>query len=272
MEAWMRGPIGLAWLGCVLLAAPCPVAAQHLDVTVFAGSAFPVLDGRLVLRAPSVPSLPGVDVTASRTPELRTDGGPVFGGAVAVELGVLGIEGRLDATRVGFDAVGARYDLRSTGPPVPPLTGSVAIGDGRFDLRRLQLVSVNLRVRTPGFFGFMASGGVSYLPDIRITGSVPVDVQLVGLPVLPSLHPRLTLVATPDQSAHRWGVNGGAGIRVGGKLALIAEARIFYFRSYNLRFVMDDPLPFLNELVSSVDSIRFEPVILNGQVGLSYRF
>ncbi|RPJ84366.1 MAG: hypothetical protein EHM13_04660, partial [Acidobacteria bacterium] len=73
------------FFACVALFAPRVALAQHLDVTVFAGRAFPVLDGNLVLRAPSVPSLPGVDVTATGTPELRTDGGPVFGVAVALE-------------------------------------------------------------------------------------------------------------------------------------------------------------------------------------------
>lgn len=268
----MRRLITLAGLVCAVLAAAGPAAAQHVDVTVFLGRAFPILDGRLVLRAPSVPSLPGVEVTASQTPELRTDGGPVFGGAVTLEFGVLGVEGRLDATRVGFDVTGARYDLRAIAPPYTGLTGTVTIGDGRFDLRRLGLVSLNLRLRTPGYVGLVASGGLSYLPDIQVNGSVPVNVQLAGLPVLPALQPQLTVVATPDQSAHRWGLNAGAGIRVGGRVSFIAEARVFYFRSYKLQFAMNDPLPFLNELVASIDAIRFEPVFVNAQAGLAFRF
>jgi glycerol uptake facilitator-like aquaporin len=196
----------------------------------------------------------------------------VFGTAVAFEVGILGIEGRWDATHVGFDAAGARYDFRPTGPSSPALAGSLAIGDGRFDLRRLDLVSVNLRVRTPGFVGFIASGGLSYLPDIQIEGSLPIDAQLLGLPVLPSLQPRLALVATPEQAAHRWGVNGGAGIRVGGRLSFIAEARLFYFGSYDLHFVMDDPFPLVNDLVAGIGTIRFNPIILNAQAGLTFRF
>lgn len=259
-------------LSCVLFAGPAPVAAQHLDVTVFAGAAYPIFDGRLVLRAPGVPSIPGFEVTANRTPELRTDGGPVVGGAVALEFGLVAIEARLDTTRVGFDAAGARYDFRSVGPAFPSLTGSVAIGDGRFDLRRLDLVSFNLRLRTPGFVGFLASGGLSYLPDIRVTGSVPIDVEIVGLPVLPSLQPRLTLVATPDQSAHRWGVNAGAGLRLGGRLSFVAEARLFYFRSYDLRFATGDAFPLVSDLIASIAPIQFNPIFLNAQAGLSFRF
>jgi hypothetical protein len=267
----MRRPVALASLLCTL-AFPSLSSAQHLDVTVFVGAAFPVFDGRLVVRATGVPRITGYDVTASGTPELRLDGGGVFGTAVAVDFGVLGIEGRWDGTRVGFDATGARYDVRPSGAASPNLAGSVSIGDGRFDLERLDLISFNLRVRTSGVVGFIASGGLSYLPDIRIDGSVPVAAELLGLPVLPALQPRLSLVATPEQSAHRWGVNGGAGIRVGGRLSAIAEARLFYFGSYDLRFVMDDPLPLVNDLVAGIGQIHFHPIIVNAQAGLSFRF
>jgi len=265
-------PAAAAGVVGLLLAAAAPATAQHLDVTGFVGGAFPIFDGRLVLRASGVPTIPGFDITATRTPELRIDGGAVFSAAVALEFGVLAIEGRWDATEVGFDATGARYDFRTTGPPFPALAGSVAIRDGRLDIERLDLVSINLRVRTPGFVGVIASGGLTYLPDIRVTGSVPIEAQILGLPVLPSLQPRLALVATPNQSAHRWGVNGGVGIRVGGRLSFVAEARLFYFRSYELHFVMDDPLPLVDDLVAGIGTITFEPVILNAQAGLTFRF
>lgn len=255
-----------------LVVSPTFASGQHLDLTVFAGGAFPILDGRLVIRASGVPGVPGYDVTASGTPELQLDGGAVFGTAVALDFGPLGIEGRWDATGVGFDARGARYSVTPAAASSPQLAGSVTLGDGRFDLRRLHLISINLRVRTPGPVGLLASGGLSYLPDIQITGSVPVAAEVLGLPVLPSLQPRLTLVATPEQSAHRWGVNAGAGIRVGGRVSLIAETRIFYFKSYDLRFAMNDALPLVSELVNGIRTIRFNPIILNAQAGLSFRF
>ncbi|RPJ69773.1 MAG: hypothetical protein EHM24_17600, partial [Acidobacteria bacterium] len=124
---------------------------------------------------------------------------------MALEFGVLAIEGRLDATNVGFDVRGARYDLRATQPPLQGLTASLAVGNGRLDVQRLNLVSVNLRLRTPGPIGIIASGGLSYLPDIEVTGSVPLDVQINGEPVLPTFQPGLTLVATPEQAGNRWG-------------------------------------------------------------------
>jgi hypothetical protein len=251
---------------------PMAAGAQHLDVTVFAGGAFPVYDERLVLRAPSVPSLPGVEVTTSGTPELETDGGPVFGGAIAIEGGIVAFEARLDATEIGFDVRGARYDLRATRPPFQGASGSVAIGDGRLDAERLNLLSLNLRLRTPGPVGLQVSGGATYLPEITVTGSVPLAVQIDGLGVLPGVQPRLRLLAAPGQSEQRWGVNAGAGLRIGGRVALVAEARVFYFHEYELRFAVEDAPSFVNELLATIEPVRLEPVIVSAQAGLSFRF
>ena len=180
------------WLGTmllVLMATTRPALAQGFDVTFFLGSAFPVYDERLTLR-PGAPSLPGVDVDVVGTPELKADGGLVFGGAVAFELGIFGIEGRVDATDVDMDVTGARYDLRATVPPFQGLTGSLTLGDGRLDGDRLYLLSLNGRLRTPGPVGFVASGGVSYLPEIAFSGTIPMSAQLAGIPVLPGTEVR----------------------------------------------------------------------------------
>lgn len=261
---------------CVAFIAGClafPASAHaEWDLTIFLGRAFPTFDERLVLR-PSIPSLPEVDVTVDRIPELRTDGGPVFGVALAVEAGVLGIEGRVDATDVGFDFTGARYELRATTPPFQGLAGSAELGDGRFDVERLYLLSLNLRLRTPGPVGLVASGGLSYLPEVSISGTVPTSIQIAGVPSLPILAPPLQLTAAPDESSHRFGVNGGAGLRIGGdRIALMAEARVFYFREYELRFGVGGAPAVIDDLLSSIDPVGFEPVIVNAQAGLVIRF
>lgn len=255
---------------CVVL--PSSARAQGVDFTFFLGRAFPVYDDRLTLRA-SVPSLPGVEITSSDILEISTDGGLVFGGAVGFELGILALEGRLDATQVGFDSTSARYDLRATQAPFTGLTGSVTFGAGRFDAERLYLLSGNVRLRTPGPVSLVASGGVSLLPDITITGSAPLSLELAGLPLTPGFDPRLRLRGAPGESQHRVGVNGGAGLRIGGgRLALMAEARVFYFREYELRFAVDDTPGFIASLLNSIDPVRFEPVIVNAQVGLVVKF
>lgn len=268
----VRGVLSVCLAGMLWQAAAAPARAQGVDVTVFVGQAYPVYDERLTLRPPS-PSLPGVDVSVAGDPELRADGGLVFGGAIAFELGVLGIEGRLDAVDVGFDLRGARYDLVATQPPFAGLTGSLTLGDGRLDADRLYLISGNLRLRTPGPVGLVASGGVSLLPDITISGSTPLGFEIGGVPPIPGLDPRLRLRAVPGESGHRVGVNGGAGLRIGaGPIAVQAEVRAFYFREYELRFAVDGAPAFVSDLLDSIDVVRFEPVIVNAQAGLVFRF
>jgi hypothetical protein len=245
--------------------------AQGGDLTLFLGSAYPVYDDRLTLR-PSTPSLPGAEITVTGNPELRATGGLVVGGALAFEIGVFGIEGRLDSTALGFDLAGARYDLRATSGPLQGLTGAIIVGDGEFDAERVHLLSINARLRTPGPIGLVASGGFSFLPDVTIGGSVPLSVQIAGLP-LPPVEPRLFLRAAPGESDHRYGINGGAGLRIGGdRVAFMAEVRAFYFREYELRFAVEGAPEIVEELLERVDSIRFEPVIVNANAGLVFRF
>lgn len=268
----MRRMLVLATCAMAALLGTAPRAAgQGIDLTVFAGRVFPIYDERLTLR-PSSPSLPGVDITVAGSPILRADGGPVFGAALAFELGIFGIEGRLDATEVGLEFTGARYDLRGTEPPFQDLTAAITLSPGRFDADRISLLSLNARLRTPGPIGLVASGGVSYLPDIRVTGSLPLSLQAPGLPSLPGLDPGLTLRATPGESQHRFGVNGGAGLRVGGRIALMAEARGFYFREYELRFGTDTGPELLDDLLAGAAPVRFRPVFVNAQVGLVFKF
>jgi hypothetical protein len=269
----MRRPLAL---GALLLSMWCVAApdahAGQIDLTVFLGRAYPVYDERLVIR-PSSPSLPGVDIDVSGDPLIRTDGGLVLGAALAFEFGILGIEGRIDGTEIGFDVSGARYDLRATQPPFTGLTGSIAIGDGRFDADRFYLLSGNVRLRTPGPIGLVVSGGVSFLPDVTISGSVPLTVRIDGLPVLPGIEPQLRLRVAPGESEHRVGINGGAGLRLGGgALALMAEVRAFYFRAYDLRFDAAGAPDFVARFVESTDVVSFRPVIVNAQMGLVIKF
>ncbi len=254
----------------VVLAIGGRAEAQGVDLTFFVGGAFPIYDERLSLR-PSTPAVPGVDIGVVGLPLLEADGGPVFGGALAFEFGVLGIEGRLDATEVGFAFTGAHYNLRGTQPPFEDLTASITISDGRFDADRIPLLSVNARLRTPGPVALVVSGGLSYLPDVSVTGSIPLRVEIPGIPSLP-VDPKLRLVAVPGQSDHRWGVNGGAGLRIGGRVALMGEVRVFYFREYELRFETENGADILDELLAGLAPVRFEPVFVNAQAGVIFRF
>jgi hypothetical protein len=243
-----------------------------MDLTLFLGRAYPVYDERLTIR-PSAPSLPGVEVTVSGDPLLRADGGLVVGGALAFEWGVFGIEGRVDGTEVALDFSGATYDLRATQPPFTGLSGRVTLGSGSFEIDRFWLLSGNVRLRTPGPIGIVVSGGVSLLPELSTSGSVPVSIDIAGLTLLQGVTPRLHVRAAPGESEHRIGVNGGAGLRLGGdRVALMAEIRGFYFRDHELRFELDDVPDFLETLVEGVETIRFQPIIVNAQAGLVFKF
>jgi hypothetical protein len=267
MRSRSAGSLLLA--GLALLATPRPLFSQGVDFTLWLGRAYPVIDELLTLR-PSPPVLPGLDITESGRLEIRAAGGLVLGAALGVEVGILGIEARVDATDVGLNLRGTRYDLRAQAP-FDELTGRVVLGDGRFDVERLYLVSVNGRVRTPGAVSLGASGGLSYLPDIVITGSAPVAVEGPAFPDA-GIQPRLRLRTAPGEPRHRFGVNGGVGLRAGRRVSLAGEVRVFYFREHRLRFDAEGvPWP-ASELLERADLIGFEPVFVNGQVGLAFRF
>jgi hypothetical protein len=118
----------------------------------------------------------------------------------------------------------------------------------------------------------VASGGLTYLPDVSITGSAPLSVEIGGVS-LPGLDPRVRLRAAPGESGHRFGLNGGAGLRVGGsRVAVVGEVRVFYFRDYELRFGVDGAPIELDEVLASLAPIEFDPIIVNAQVGLVFRF
>jgi hypothetical protein len=261
----------VATCALIVLAGSGSAAAQSVDLTFFIGQAFPIYDERLTLRPPA-PTVPGVDVSVVGSPVIEADGGPIFGGALAIEWGVLGIEGRLDTIALGLDVTGARYDLRGTQPPFSGLSGSITVSDGRFDADRIPILSANARIRSPGPVALVVSGGLSYLPDVTVTGTVPLRLDLSGIPALPGFSPQLTLRAVPGQSEHRWGVNGGAGLRLGGRVGFIGEVRVFYFREYELRFGTENDFPILDQLLAGLASVRFDPVFVNAQAGVTFRF
>lgn len=252
-----------------LLALAPSASAQVIEGTIFGGVAFPFYDERLTI---GNPTFPGVEVTVPGSPSIRADGGAVFGGVIAASWGHLGIEGRVDGPQLSLDFSGARYDLLGTGFPFQGLTASIRLSEGRFDVNRIPLLSINGRFSTPGRIAFVASGGFSYLPDITVTGSIPLAVDAPALPGLPAFDAGLALRASPGQSGHRLGVNGGAGIRVGGRVALTAELRGFYFGEYDLRFSSEAGDELIDELLAEAAPVSFRPVFVNALIGVSFRF
>ena len=116
------------------------------------------------------------------------------------------------------------------------------------------------------------------------------QLHCVGRPQLPARHPhqwfraggcgdlrpaRAALAAAaagatsprPNRPDIAGASTAARGLRVGGRVSFIAETRLFYFRSYDLHFVMEDALPLVNDLVAGIGTIRFNPIILNAQAG-----
>jgi hypothetical protein len=263
--------LSIIMCAAALWIAPSSAFAQGGDVTFFIGAAYPLDRERFTLR-PSTPSIPGADVTVTGDPALRAGGGLVVGGAAAFEFGVLGIEGRLDTMTLDFDLTGARYDLRGNAAPFQGLTAAVTIGDGDLESNRIKILSVNARLRTPGPISLVASGGFSYLPDVNFEGTVPISVQAFGVPVAGDRLP-LRLAVSRSDSNHRYGINGGAGLRVGGAhVAVIGEVRAFYFQDYELTFAADNAPGLVSDLLQQIPTITFDPIVVNAQAGLVLRF
>jgi len=261
----VRGLTVALGLGTALLT-PMRALAQGGDVTFFGGYAYPTYSQQFVFRTPTIPSLPGAEIQPEGDLVLDAKGGPVFGAAAAFELGgFFAIEGRFDSTAIELESSGVRYTVSGA------LSGAVTIGDGPIDVDRLNLLSLNLRLRTPGVVSFVASGGFSYLPKFSVAGSIPLRVEVAGA-TIPSLEVPLRLVIAPTESQHRFGVNGGVGLRVrmAPNASIVGELRGFYFKQYELVAEADDPL--LGDLVAGFQTVRFDPIVVNGVVGVSFSF
>ena len=100
-----------------------------------------------------------------------------------------------------------------------------------------------------------------------------MSAEVAGFPIISGLVPRLRLEVAPGESEHRFGLNGGAGLRIGSsRVAFMGEVRVFYFREYELRFNVANAPSVVEDLIDGLDPVRFEPIIVNAQAGLVFRF
>jgi hypothetical protein len=264
----MRRPLHALLIASALLLALPTQASAGWDIMFFIGRTFPTYDDRLSFAVPS-PAIPGAEVTVNGTPLLEAEGDATFGVALAAEAGVVGLEARWDAAAIGFDLTGANYGITGVSGPLAGFAGQIVLPDGHFDVDRLNLLSLNLRLRTPGPVGIFVSGGLTFLPDFQVTGAVPITLELNGT----SGDIGVRLAVDPQESGHRFGVNAGGGLRIGGRnVALVGEARVFYFREYELTFVSDEGDEFLNQFLAGFEPVRFRPIVITAQGGLLFRF
>ncbi len=256
-----------AWTAVLALAGPAPALAQGGDVTFFGGYTYPTYEQTFRTSLPSLPGLPGVELTPDGDFTLKASGGPVFGVAAAFELGgFFAIEGRYDSSRIDLESGGVRYTLDAGS-----VTGSISLAAGPINVDRLNMLSLNLRLRTPGTVTFYVSGGLSYLPTFAVNGTIPLEVDISGINIPPVEVPvRLEVSAT--ESSYRFGANGGAGIRfpIAPRVSLLVEGRVFYFKDYELTADVPD-VPGVPEL-DKIGLIQFSPVVVNAIGGIAIRF
>jgi hypothetical protein len=266
----MRPLAGLA-VGLVAFLGAPSVASAGWDLSLFGGASFPTYEQRFTVHAPTVVPFPGFTVQPSGDLTIDAKGGSVFGAALCGEVGVLGIEGRFDSTAIELRTSGLTYGLTYSAPPLPTFSGVLAVAPGPLETDRLKLLSLNLRLRTPGPVSLVASGGFSYLPDFDVTGSAPVQLTIDGIPALDQSG-TFRLRVAPTESSHRFGVNAGAGLRfkVAPGISIFGEGRVFYFKEYELSIDVDDPR--LQQLASTIDEPRFRPVVVNAVGGLVFSF
>lgn len=200
----------------------------------------------------------------------------VSGGLTLYLAKVVGLEARVDSAAIDIAVEGTSLsaDLGSVGPiRLPGLSASV---NGDVAVGRLNAVSLNLKLRTPGRFRFYVSGGISYMPSLAFDATARLSLALDlggGLPTIPI--PALTVGASASLDAMIGG-NAGAGLQVGlgPKVALLVEARAFAFPEQEIRWGSSSGSisPVEQLLASNLDPIRFRPGFFQATAGLAVTF
>jgi len=279
-------------LPVVALAALLPTAASaegNLEVTGYLGTSFPFYSQSFTYSpGPVNLSIPGITITQEGVFKMDGSGGLVLSGGVAYYFGgVIGIEGRLDTVKLNVDTTGAKYDVRLTLPGLPqPFTASLDLGTGTADLSTLKPWSLNLKLRTPGPVRLFVSGGVSRLPALEFTVNQNIGLGATALNVITSKLDvgtvRLKGALVPQEGESRWGANAGGGLQLGlgPRVALVGEARFFYFgeRTYDWsavptdRFLAGLEQRLLDATKQRLPAVKFKPQFFQATGGVSISF
>ena len=232
-----------------------------------------------------LPTFPGVDIRQQGEFSLKARGSFAFGGSVAYYFtDLFGIEGRVDSVDFQIDTIAPSFIATVELPaPLPPVSTTVDLGQGEVNVGRLYPFSANFKLRTRGAARFMVSGGLSYLPSLRLDASqeLGLGVTALGFQLLRVATVGVTAVATPvtpDES--RWGINGGAGLEldVSEKVAITIEGRVYRFKQHRFAWEgVQAPTTELEELLlgqleNELDPIELEPIYFQVTGGIVIRF
>ena len=215
----------------------------------------------------------GAVVPPGQALRLEATGGTTLGGALTLYLADwIGFEVRLDAAKLDLEVTGATYRvLVDLPPPLPDATGDLELGSGPMDMERIRPLSLNLKLRTPGRVALVLSGGLSYLPELRVASAQAVRLRAVQVPGVPAGSVLATVglraEAVPEQEENgRYGANAGLGLQfaLGDHVALVGEARGFVFQEHRLEWQRaGGPLTPLQEALAAELERRLGPVDFN---------
>jgi hypothetical protein len=264
-----------------------PASADSFEVSLFAGWTAPTYEQSFQWDPDiNLPTFPGFDIQQQGSFGLKASGGFNFGGSATYYFNdYIGIEGRIDVVDIKIDTLLPSFTATLDLPaPLPPIGAELDLSEGAVEVDRLFPFSLNLKARTGGRTGFVASGGLSYLPRLRATGSQTVGLGVTGLGNLPLLDIatiELGVEATPDETDEgRLGFNLGAGLEIGlsENVALVGDVRVFRFKTLTLQWTrLSAPTTELEELLieeleQELEPIEFEPTWFQAMGGIVVRF
>ena len=269
---------------------PASARAQSVEFSFFLGQTVPTYD-QAFNYAPDIglPVISGVTIQQQGSFQLSAKGGPAFGGSVSFfPVDFFGVELRVDSVDFQIETSAPSFDATvNLPPPLPPLSGTLDLDQGQFDVDRLNPVSVNLKLRTPGNAKFFVSGGFSYLPELTVTARQEVGLGVTGIEALTDLSlGAVSLRAEPlpadliEQDGGRWGANAGAGVQVffTDNVGLTGEVRVFRFSTQRFVWRGDGPTgssleqELVQELEEALPVIAIEPIFFHAVGGIVLRF
>ena len=270
----------------VLLAIPSLAAAGGVEISGFAGYAFPFYSQTFRYDpGPIDVPIPGGSVQQSGVFELKGSGGLAFGGALTLYAAeTIGLELRLDSASVNVTSQNASFDIIATLPaPLDPVKSTLTLSAGTIDLNAGRPFSLNLKLRTTGSTRLFASGGISRLGDMgfSLRQNVAIGVTAVNLQTSNLEIATIDLRATPSQQGSSWGGNLGVGVQIpiGEHGGIVLEGRGFYFPKQTIQWepIVQTPLgplpsQLLQRLLERLDPGEFKPWWVQATIGFSYRF
>jgi hypothetical protein len=269
------------------LAAPAVAGAGEFEVAGHLGYTFPFYSQTLSYDpGPVTVPIPGVTVEQNGEFQLKASGGLAFaGGATFYPITGIGIELRIDSADVTVDTQSASYNVRVGLPaPLEPVVANLTLTKGKADVKALTPISLNLKLRTGGSFGLMASGGISRLPKVEFSIEQTVGLGVSAFNLSTGNIEVSTLGFRGTSSAEgksAWGGNLGLGVQIklGERGALLVEGRGFYFPKQTITWEpnVDRTLNAIEQALlarvqQKLEPIEFKPWWVQATVGVAIRF